>query len=1195
MNNFTRPKSVWWLYSILFMFLIPMLTRGDSRLRLKRADVLENITVNGQAVQILTGNVIFIKGPTTLTGDRARYYEKTGRGHLTGNVVVTKEDRTLECDSLFYDSFNEVLKAYGNTHIWDKDYDLVADSLIYFSALDSGNALGNVRLIQVDQQITADRILYSKRAGQDAVSYQALGNVTILEGDRIATCGEADYSRENEVTILKINPRVKEKERTLTGEKIVLSYRDEVLERIFIPAEAHVVSASSGWRTSSAPEDSVNSRQPVSYQDDMTSSVFIGFFRDGSLDSIRLEGMATTLYHIFEDSLYQGKNLASGDTVTMRFDESELKRIIISGGARGTYTPDSTNVDVEAPIDYESETIDYFIPEEKTDLYRDAKIHYTDIDLLAGFINVDWQKNLLYALPISPGDTTGEAIQPTLLERGREPMVGDTMIYNLETRKGKVVYGRTKAEDGYYSGREIRNVGSKTFYVKNSTFTTCDLKVPHFHFESRRMKMIQNDKVIARPLVLYISGIPVIGLPFAIFPNQKGGRHSGWIMPSYGESRNRGQFIDGMGYYWAPNDYWDTKFLLSFADRQGITFKIANNYKIRYRYSGRLFLETRQFLGFGERDITSLSQNRKTDYVVRWNHNQVLRGDQSFNANASYYSNGEYNRIMGLDPVRRMNQQAISNATYTKQWRKWNSSFSFNLSSRRDLMVEQKIQPTSVFYQKPKRAGTQLNILTSTLPSMTFRRGQSPLIKSKSTLKKWYHNVTWSYSNKLTNKIRTYYESEEISSDDTTSIIQWKVDQDGKGIIKSTSSGILVHNFSISAPQKIFRYITISPGLSGKSDWVNKSFRARLDTATNSLIKEEVDGLAIRTTGSFHLSAKTQVYGLFPIGIGALKSIRHVASPSIGYSFTPDFSKPLFGKNPGYIQTLTDTAGNILTYDRFSETPAGNTPQNEQQAINFSLNNVFQAKISDGEKERKIDLLSWRLSTSYNFVAETYQLANLRSSLRSSLARKLNLDLSMTHDFYDYDSRRGQRSTSLRKNSWGLPIPRLINARLSTGFKISGKRMKSTTEPTAADTAAIDTTIDNERLDGSGVVNPVKQVAKPLSGNELWQTNVSFSYAYNRADPQNPVKTFWMNTNTKIQLTPNWRIQYNARFDLVKNELVSHHFSIYRDLHCWEMSISWTPSGFGQGFYLRLNVKSPTLRDLKLEQRGGIYSLIPKF
>ncbi|NOZ04193.1 MAG: hypothetical protein GXO92_06250, partial [FCB group bacterium] len=1159
MTNFTRPKSVWWLYSILLLFLIPMLTRGDSRLRLKRADVLENITVDGAAVQILEGNVIFVKGLTTLTGDRARFYEKSGQGHLTGNVVVTKEERTLECDSLFYDSVNEVLKAYGNTHIWDKDYDLVADSLIYYSELDSGIALGNVRLNQVDQQITADRILYSKRAGQDAVSYKALGDVTILEGNRIATCGEADYSREDEVTILKINPRVKEEDRILTGEEIVLSYRDEVLERIFIPAQAHAVITSSGWRSEPTTEDTITSRQPVSYQDDMTSSVFIGFFKDGKLDSIRLEGMATTLYHIFDDSLYQGKNLASGDTIAMRFEESELKRIIISGGARGTYTPDSTNVDVEAPIDYESETIDYFIPEEKTDLYRNAKIHYTDIDLSAGFINVNWQNNLLYALPISPGDSTGEAIQPTLLERGREPMVGDTMIYNLETRKGKVVHGRTKAEDGYYAGHEIRNEGNKTFYVKNSTFTTCDLKVPHFHFESRKMKMIQNDKVIARPLILYISGIPIIGLPFAIFPNQKGGRHSGWIMPSYGESRNRGQFIDGMGYYWAPNDYWDTKLLLSFADRQGITFRIANNYKKRYRYSGAFYLETRQFLGFGERDITSLSKNRKTDYVVRWNHRQVLRGNQSFNANASYYSNGEYNRIMGLDPVRRMNQQAISNVTYSKQWKKWNSSLSLNVSSKRDLMVEQKIEPSSVFYQKPKRAGTQLNILSSTLPSMTFRRGQSPLIKSKSNIKKWYHNITWNYSNKLTNQIRTYYESEEIALDDTTTTFQWQVDRNGKGIVKTTTSGILVHNFSVSAPQKIFRYITISPGFSGKSDWVNKSFSARLDTATNTLIKEEVDGLAIRTTGSFRLSASTQIYGLFPVGIGALKSIRHVVSPSIGYSYTPDFSKPLFGKDLGYFQTFRDTAGNVLTYDRFRETPAGSTPQKERQAINFALNNVFQAKVSDGDKERKIDLLSWRLSTNYNFVAETYKLANLQSSLRSSLARKLRLDLSMTHDFYDYDSQRGERSTSLRKNAWGLPVPRLINARLSTGFKISGKRLTPQTEPTAAVTdTTIDTTADEERLDASGVVNPAKQVTKPLPGKDLWQTNVSFSYAYNRADPQNPVKTFWMNTNTKIQITPNWRIQYNARFDLVKNELVSHHFSIYRDLHCWEMSVSWT-------------------------------------
>jgi lipopolysaccharide assembly outer membrane protein LptD (OstA) len=701
--------------------LAPALLYGDGRLHLKRADVLENRTIDGQPVQILTGNVVFVKDEMTLTSDYARYRQKQGYGYLVGNVRATKGERQLDCDSLFYDAGQDLLKAFGRTHIYDQDYDLVADSLIYFSELDSGDALGHVRLTQQNQVIRADRITYIKRPGRDAVSYQALGNVTIREGERIATCGAAWYERDTETTVLRLDPELREGERLLSGLEINLYYRDEVLERIYIPDRAHAVVTSSGWQEQAAAGDTTI-RRPVSFQDDMTGRTLVGFFRDGKLDSMRLEGMATTLYHLFEDSLYQGKNFASGDTVVMRFQAGELERIIIAGGARGTFTPDSANQDVTAPIVYRSAVIDYQLDDEVTDLYRDAAIHYTDVDLTAGFVNVNWQSNVLKALPVAPGDTTVDPLQPTLIERGREPMTGRTMLYNLKTGRGQVIQGRTRAEDGFYAGREIRNRENDIFYVRRSSFTTCELDTPHFHFSSRQMKLIRNDKVISRPLILYISEIPVIGLPFAIFPHQGGRRHSGWIMPTYGESRNRGQFLDGLGYYWAPNDYWDSKFLLSFADRQGVTFKVINRYNKRYGFRGNLYLETRQFLGFGERDITYLSRSRRTDYVVRWKHNQYLRGEQSLNADASYYSNGEYNRIMGLNPVRRLNQQAISNVTYSKSWRKLNLSLSMNLSSRRDLMAERKIDTTSVFYQIPKKAGTQLNITTSTLPSLTLRQ-----------------------------------------------------------------------------------------------------------------------------------------------------------------------------------------------------------------------------------------------------------------------------------------------------------------------------------------------------------------------------------------------------------------------------------------------------------------------------------------
>ncbi|MBC8403581.1 MAG: hypothetical protein H8E14_19035, partial [Candidatus Marinimicrobia bacterium] len=253
---------------------------ADDRLHLKRADVLENITVNGQAIQLLRGAVVITKKDLVLTCDRARYKEKTGQGILVGNVKIVQADLTLVCDSLHHDSPNDLMMAYGNTHVWDAEYDLVSDTLFYYSELDSGTAMGQVRLIQESQIINADRLTYIKPPEAEAASYTAEGNVVITEGNRVATCGKALYAYEDGITILKLKPSVVEDGRTLSGTEIELRYQDEILESIFIPSEAHVINTIAGRQENSVIiEDSTIIRTvPVEFKDDLTGKILRGFF-----------------------------------------------------------------------------------------------------------------------------------------------------------------------------------------------------------------------------------------------------------------------------------------------------------------------------------------------------------------------------------------------------------------------------------------------------------------------------------------------------------------------------------------------------------------------------------------------------------------------------------------------------------------------------------------------------------------------------------------------------------------------------------------------------------------------------------------------------------------------------------------------------------------------------------------------------
>ena len=1165
-------------YFVLFQF--GCLLFANDRLYLEKANILESKSLDGKPIKFISGNVVFTKGDLTLNCQEGRQYEKDGLAILYDEVSAFQDQMNLTCDTIKFFSREDRLLSIGSSHVWDDDYDLKADTITIFTNIDSGIASGNVTLIQKGQTINANRIEYQKDNTQDGVSYTAIGDVTIQDSSRIATCGIAKYNRGNEETMLDVEPEIKDKDRLLTGTRIILNYEQEMLKKLYIPKNAFAITPIRGFQRSLIDSNLVG--DSLRFEDKMEGTTLTSFFKNGTLDSLRIEGMAKTVYHIFEDSIYQGKNNASGDTIALSFYDDDLSKINIIGGSEGKYSPDSVFNDNDKPVIYKANRIKYHFLNDESDFNGSVNIRHDRTNLDAGFVKVNWKTNMLDALPRLAGDTLSEPIPPLIKEEGRDPMTGDAMTYNLKTRKGRISKGETKADDGYYTGSRIKNESKKVFFIENSTYTTCDHDTAHFHFESSKMKIIQNDVVVARPIILHLGQIPIFGIPLGIFPHKGGQRHSGWIMPSYGDNKNRGQYIQGLGFYWAPNDYWDSKFTLGFGDKQGTTFRINTQYRLRYKFSGSLNFFNRQYLS-GSNDIMDLAEYRNTSTTLRWTHKQELRNNQSLNANVTYSTSGDYNKKYGLSEAERMDQKAISNMSYSKRWPKTKNSFSANYYSNVDLLIDDKTNPSSNFFISPTREGTQINIGNKTFPKFSFRHGQSNLFPTSATKKKWYNTITWNYGLNYTNKNRDYYESIQIDS----SLFKWERDSSGTLIEKNEQNNGWIHTSTINAPQKLFKYISINPSVNLKSAWVNETQDGLWNGSTFDNTTKP--GFASRTTGSFSMNANTQVYGLFAIPIGPLKAIRHVMSPSIGYSWTPDFSKKVFGQDLGYVLTEKDSLGNEIFLDRFSGTMAGNTPRSERKSMTFGLNNIFQAKVKKGDEEKKIDLLSWRMSSSYNFAADSMKLANLRSSVRSKIAGKLNLDLSMNHDFYRFDINQNRRINQFNTNAKGIISPRLINARISTGFRLVGASWTDNEKENGPD-STVDTTNFDDDLTGPGLGNPLKNMRNTLGKKQSWNSNVSLSYSYSASNPSNPTKNFWANTTSTINMTSKWRVSYRARFDLIKRDLVSHSFSIYRDLHCWELSLNWTPTGIGQGINFRLNVKSPTLRDLKIEKRGGVYS-----
>ena len=1137
----------------------------SERLRLIHADLLENITDdNGNAVQYLTGNVKFEKGASTITSENAIYLNGEEIGSFTGNVQMQEEDQVLTSDSLKIDSKNNIATAHGSVNFKDSEYSLKTKLLIFYTEADSGIAKGDVEFIQKGQTINAGQIVYKKEPN-NAASYRAEKNVTIIEEDRIATCGISIYNAISDQSKLLENPIVVQEGQQISGGEIHLQYSQDKLSLLSIPEEAHIIYNREGKLAT----DSL-----FQFSDDMTGERLEAFLEDGLLDSVRLEGMATTLYHLFEDSIYQGKNIASGDTITLLFksdstDNRDLNSIHVAGGARGEYQPDSTAEKIDDSIVYRADTIHYSIPDQQTWLRKDVEIDYQGTELKSGFVNVLWQENLMKASAAPPGFTEPDTSQrPLITEAGREPMRGERITYDLATGRGKVTLGTTRMDDGYYRGTEIRNQDKKVLFVDKGIYTTCDLiDDPHFHFASRRMKMILNDLIIAKPIILYLGGIPLMGLPFAVFPDQSGKRHSGWIMPSYGQNISQGRYLRGLGYFWAVNEFLNSRFSLDFYDKEGVVFQNSNSYFRRYKYSGSFNFRYNRTVASD--DISEFFSNPgAVRWSGSWSHSQKLRKNQSLNINGRYYSDSSFNQKLGINRDTRLNQSAVSNATYSKRWKEWNASISANISETKNLMAKNKIDPKSIYYQKPNSLGNKIIESTSVFPTLNFRKGQSQLLG---------RGVYFSYGSSLKNRGQRFHES-EVSNDST---LIW-------GERKTKFDNSWVHNMSLSGSSRLLKHIAIRPSLNFREEWISRSFSASgSDTLGKPLNKKLADGFKARHVGNLSVSANTKLYGILPVKIGNLSTIRHTITPSLGFSYRPDFTEESFG----YIEKLEDENGNSYPFDPFRGTLIGATPSGEQKSMSLSIRNLFQAKVGKGENERKIDnLLTWNMSTSYNFAAERYNLSKLRSTFRSGWMKKLNLDFSMTHDFYETEVVNGKatRLETIRMGDLGLPLPRVINVNAATGFNISGKRLGLPESSISNDTTETDTSAFPDLMEG-GIKRPGVS-RRGVNQGDLWNLNVSLRYAANRQNPINPRNTFWMNSRLSLQITRSWRVGYSARFDLMKRDLVSHDLNIHRDLHCWEMNFTWTPSGFGRGFYLRVNVKSPTLRDLKFESRGGRWS-----
>tara|TARA_A100001015_G_C14862312_1_gene660879 strand:+ start:1 stop:921 length:921 start_codon:yes stop_codon:yes gene_type:complete len=294
--------------------------------------------------------------------------------------------------------------------------------------------------------------------------------------------------------------------------------------------------------------------------------------------------------------------------------------------------------------------------------------------------------------------------------------------------------------------------------------------------------MITGERIVAKPLWLYIYDIPIIGFPLAILPNKGGGRQSGWIMPSFGHKNSDGTFFQGLGYFWAPNDYFDSRLLTNFYDKKGIQTYIRINYVKRYIHNGSLNSTlSRTILSEDISNVIGGNLNQKWD--LKWRHNWTIDPTQNLNVNWTYMSNNSYyqDTTFSHNQETRLNQRLESSANFSKRWPQHKNSISINISESTDLLNAEKTSLDNA------SEGTKLFYKSRYLPRISFRHSQSRLFGNGS---KWYNNLYWSISSSMTRTEKIGWEADSDSS--------W-IETDKKGKYRSDYKPFI----NIICPKKI--------------------------------------------------------------------------------------------------------------------------------------------------------------------------------------------------------------------------------------------------------------------------------------------------------------------------------------------------------------------------------------------------------
>ncbi len=885
------------------------------------------------------------------------------------------------------------------------------------------------------------------------------------------------------------------------------------------------------------------------------------------------------------------------DSLRQRFDREHG----IEGGRRAIQWNDSVaaaedsinraekkKTKLDAPVRYAaSDSVVFYMDTKNAHLYGNSNVAYQRMQLTAEEIRMNMDSSLVYANYVA--DSLGNFIGKPVFKQGNDEYVSERMTYNFESQKGLIYNVYTAQQDGFITGEESKKGAGDEVYLRHARYTTCDEDHPHFYIALSRAKAHTGKNVFFGPAWLVVEDVPLpFAVPFGFFPFSSK-YSSGFIMPSYGDESTRGFYLRDGGYYFAISDYMDLKATGEIFTKGSWGLGLQSSYRKRYKYSGNFYFNY-QVTKTGEKNLPDYSVVK--NFKLQWTHRQDSKAspNSSFSASVNFATQSyERNNLTSLyNPTSYSQSTRTSSVSYSRTFDKLGLSISASAN------IAQNMRDST---------------LSLTLPNMSISLSRFYPFKKKKTAGKerWYEKIAMSYTGGISNSISTK-EDQLLHSN----------------IIKDWKNGMR-HNIPVSASFNVLGYINVTPSFNYTERWYTNRVEQSWDETEQTVVRDTIWGFNRVYNYNMSVSANTKLYGMFipnPRIFKKIQAVRHVFTPTVSFSYAPDFGASRYGYWKTYTKTDLDGNVSLVEYSPYSGSLYGTVSKGKTGSVTFDMSNNIEMKVKsdrDSTGVKKVSIIDeLGASLSYNLAAKTQPWSNLSTRVRLKWGKTSFNMTAVFHTYaYEFDSNGNVVVGNRTEWSYGR-FGRFqgLSKNLSYSFnnqswqkvkkffaRLRGKSVDEETE-TPEDSEGAEETDEGNGKKGKRS-NAVNGQGLDADGYMKFSLPWSFSISYgvtmsedrskqiNVKSMRYPYKfTQNLNFSGTLQLSSSWNANFSSGYDFTNHAISMTTVNLSRDMHCFNISCGFV-FGTYTSYHITMRAKASTLTDaLKYDKKSSYSSSI---